>query len=64
MILRDTLYEETKRIGTYIEKDSVATYHCGIPWSHEALQVNFVLETTVRHNRTHVERLQKSYTVG
>ena len=37
MILRDTLYEETKRIGTYIEKDSAATYHCGIPWSHEAL---------------------------
>ena len=25
MILRDTLYEETKRIGTYIEKDSAAT---------------------------------------
>ena len=37
MILRDTLYEETKRIGTYIKKDIAATYHCGIPWSHEAL---------------------------
>ena len=34
MILRDTLYEETKRIGTYIEKDSAATVEFPGPMKH------------------------------